>query len=142
MFKIEISSKDRQVLVDFGNLNKQMRKGVRRGSIRNAKELAKILEAGISSPPKTGVKYSSLPNRSSASGEYPATQSGQLLNSVKWKKSGLGFKLGYTAIHGKFLELGTRGRIAPRPGLQTTANRNVFRLKHNYERELTKSLGR
>ena len=42
----------RQVLIDFGNLDKQLRKSVRRGSLRNAKELSKILRAGIKNPPK------------------------------------------------------------------------------------------
>ncbi|MGL5005441.1 MAG: hypothetical protein ACRDAM_21155 [Casimicrobium sp.] len=32
--------------------------------------------------PGSGVKYSSLPNRSSAPGEYPARQSGELINSI------------------------------------------------------------
>jgi hypothetical protein len=142
MVKVEISSKSRKVLINFFKLNPQMRKAVRRGSIRNAKELAEILKEGIKNPPKTGVKYSSLPNRSSASGEYPATQSGRLLNSVKWRSSGLGFKLGYKVKHGRFVELGTKRRIAPRPGLQITVNKNVFSLMRNYKQELTKYLGK
>jgi HK97 gp10 family phage protein len=140
---IEIDNKSREVIFNFKRIDKQMRKGVRRGSIRNGKELKIILKAGIKNPPKTGRKYANLPNRSSAPGQYPATQSGNLLNSVKHKTVGLGFKLGYSrqALYGRFLELGRR-RMAPRPGIQTTVNKNVFRMKHNYEQELTKYLGR
>lgn len=144
MFKIEIDNRSRKVLFDFGNLDKQFRKSVRRGLIRNGKELSKLLKAGIKNPPKTGIKYTSLPNRSSAVGEYPATQSGNLMKSVKWKTGGLRLLLGYSkdAKYGRFLELGTRGRMGPRPALQTTVNTNVVRMKHNFERELTKYLGR
>ena len=142
MFKIEISNKDRQVVINFGNIDRHSRKAIRRGSIRNARGMVKILKEGLQNPPKSGVKYKSLPNKSSAPGEYPATQSGTLLKSVKSRSVGLGFKFGYGAKHGKFLELGTKRRIAPRPGIQTTVNRNVQTMRHNYKRELDKNLGK
>ena len=144
MFTIEIDNRSRKVLLNFGKLPQQFRKAVRRGHIRNGRELSKILKAGIKNPPKSGVKYRSLPNRSSAVGEYPANQSGNLMKSVKWKVGGLRLLVGYgtEARYGRFLELGVRGRMGPRPGLQTTVNTNVFKMKHNFERELTKSMGR
>lgn len=144
MLKIEIDNASRKVLFDFGRLDTQFRKAVRRGQIRNGQELSTILKAGIKNPPKSGIKYKSLPSRSSSVGEYPAKQSGNLIKSVKWQTKGIDMEFGYStrAMYGRYLELGVRRRMGPRPGLQTTVNTNVFRLKHNFERELTKYLGR
>ncbi len=42
----------------------------------------------VLSPPKTGIKHRGLPNRSSAPGEAPATQSGELAKSQNYRVRG------------------------------------------------------
>lgn len=55
---------------------------------------------------------------SSAPGEAPAVQSGQLYNSLQMKVSGkLERTVGTTAPHGAYLEFGT-SKMAPRPYLR------------------------
>jgi len=138
---VTIDEKSREVLLDFGNMDKNFRGAIRRGQIANGSSLKKHLRAGIKNPPKSGIKHRSLPNISSRAGEYPATQSGKLMNSVEYRTSGLNMKIGYIKKYGKFLELGTKNMDA-RPGLITTIRNNLFRLKYNFMRELNRGLGR
>jgi len=59
----------------------------------------------ITDPPKTGKKYPTLPNRSSAVGEAPANQSGTLRKSVIYKVSNYTeLEVGDTVLYGNFLE--------------------------------------
>lgn len=57
--------------------------------------------------PHSGRKHSNLPNRSSAAGEYPATQSGQLLASSKHVATDVRTDLGTSKFYGRFLRNGT-----------------------------------
>ena len=67
--------------------------------------------AGLTGP-HSGRKYSSLPNRSSAPGEYPATQSGALMVGTS-QRTGLNeVEVGSTARHARYLK-GTK-KMAPR----------------------------
>jgi hypothetical protein len=62
--------------------------------------------------PHSGRKYASLPNRSSAPGEYPATQHGALMGGTSQETGEDHVKVGSTAKHARFLR-GTR-KMAPR----------------------------
>lgn len=75
----------------------------------------------IKDPPKTGRKYPSLPNRSSAPGESPANQSGKLMESVKYKVSSWNLlRVGDTVKYGKFLEFNLR-----RPHVSTAVDQTM-----------------
>lgn len=78
---------------------------------------------------KTGRQYKSLPNRSSAPFQAPATQTGRLARSVEYVSNGADrLEVGDTVDYGKFLEDGTR-RMKPRPHLLVTANEKASELR-------------
>ena len=52
-------------------------------------EIVKRARDGILSGAKSGRHYPGLPNQSSAPGEYSANQSGDLLNSINYRMSGI-----------------------------------------------------
>jgi hypothetical protein len=74
--------------------------------LRNAGQIVRDeIKRLITDPPKTGIKYRHLPNRSSAKGEAPANQSGKLRKSVIYKvKNHTELEVGDTVLYGKFLE--------------------------------------
>lgn len=69
--------------------------------------------SGILNPPKTGRKYSHLPNRSSASGEFPANQTGALARSVRSSYSDMFVTIGSNKYYSRFLAYGRRN-MGPR----------------------------
>lgn len=69
--------------------------------------------AGIKSPPKTGVKHSSLPNRSSRPGEYPANQSGRLARSLRTRVTQDMATEGATIYYAYWLAYGSK-KMEPR----------------------------
>lgn len=71
-----------------------------------AAEAADILQANLSSPSHgTGVQYPRLPNRSSAPGEMPVMQSGQLASGVTSVKTESGAQVVINDDLGKLLGL-------------------------------------
>lgn len=91
--------------------------------------LVRRTQQGMRDGPQTGRVYPHLPRQSSAPGEYPAIQSGQLIGS-----------LGYDVVSSSRLEFGSRGafnrgydyavglhegtsKMAPRPFLTKTVDR-------------------
>ena len=72
-------------------------------------------KVAIMSGPKSGRRYGK--HTASAPGQAPATDTGNLVNSIQAKKeSRFVWSVGVGAKYGKALELGTR-RMAPRPFL-------------------------
>lgn len=97
---------------------------------------------GIAGPPKSGTTYEKYnPRRShtaSAPGQYPATDTGRLLGSVRMELPGTGRMVGRvgTAVeYGPYLEFGT-SRMAARPWLLPSFER----AKQGVERELRAKL--
>lgn len=82
------------------NLNKAFQLGLRHAGKIIQTEIRRL----INDPPKTGIKYRHLPNRSSAQGEAPATQSGNLMKGVKFKVTRSDLEVGDTVFYGGFLE--------------------------------------
>lgn len=83
-------------------------------------------------PPRTGRIYrkaSGRLHRASAPGEYPASDTGQLVNSIHAVKvSGLSVRVGTVATHGKLLEEGTT-RMAKRPWLTPEVTKEIPNLR-------------
>lgn len=69
-----------------------------------------------------GVQYPGLPNRSSAPGEAPAVQSGQLISSGEARGQGSAVIVAFTAEHAPYMEFGT-STIAPRPFLRPAVDK-------------------
>ena len=90
---------------------------------------------------KTGKKWPSLPNRSSAAGESPATQSGKLASSIRAilspdkTEAFVGVPNSANVNYAKWLEYGTR-RIAPRPFVFVALQKNKKSIKDMYVKAL------
>ena len=93
---------------------------------------------GIAGPPKSGRTYQKYDPRrthtASAPGQYPASDTGRLLGSVRMILPSAGRMIGEVGTsvdYGAFLEFGT-SRMAARPWLLPS----FIRAKQNVEREL------
>lgn len=82
---------------------------------------------------KTGRKYPSLPNRSSAPGEAPARQSGRLVAGIDIRTEPADLKAVVNAgtAYAAALEFGTE-KIAPRPFMRPA----LAKMKDDIEREI------
>jgi len=122
------------------NTKKQLRKvrthkrlidyGIRAALYTSGADLVDDVRKRINEPPKTGIKYSGLPNRSSSPGESPATQSGRLMKSSSYTVRGSSqMTFGEKANYAKFLEMGT-SRMQSRPHMSESIkslSRNIIR---------------
>lgn len=88
--------------------------------LRTLKRTRTHVRGKLNSGGRSGVKYPNLPNRSSAPGEYPRTQSDKLARQMTMPTaSGRQGEFGETAFHARFLEFGSpKGKIKPRPHLR------------------------
>jgi hypothetical protein len=90
--------------------------------------------------PRTGILYrkaSGRMHRASAPGEYPASDTGQLVNSIHAVKvSGLAVRVGSVAKHGKWLEEGTK-YMRRRPWLSPEVTKEL----PNLRKQVLKSIG-
>ncbi len=104
------------------------RKGAMKGWKKAGRHVRDRARSLIKTGPKTGRKYPTLPNRSSAAGEAPAYQSGNLHRETsysvrRWNLMIFGGKARYAG----YLEYGTK-YMRPRPHILTAAmetNRTV-----------------
>jgi HK97 gp10 family phage protein len=98
------------------------RKGCMKGLQLSGRLVRDRIRKLIKDPPKTGRKYPSLKNRSSAVGEAPAYQSGKLSRGVRYAVSGWSkMEVGDTVFYGYFLEYGTT-KMKPRPHVSTAVS--------------------
>lgn len=105
----------------------------------------RIVESGndsILNDPKTGVKYRNLPNQSSAPGESPANQSGDLVRSghtrVNYEKHEA--EAVWNAPEAAKMEYGTE-RIAPRPFARPALMKQSPNLKGDVNEGIRRRLG-
>jgi len=136
---INMSDRDR---LDMANDMIKYKKGTMRGFRKGAQVAKKRIKELIKNPPKTGKKYSGLPNRSSQAGEAPAFQSGTLFRSVSYAVFRWDYlAVGVTAIYGKFLEFKTK-TMKPRPfvsrGCEETFQTVRIALSMGVDEELNK----
>jgi len=120
------------------NFRKGCIKGYRRSGILVRDRIRKL----IKDPPKSGIKYPRLPNRSSSAGEAPADQSGALRKSVQYKVWRYDLmQVGTTLSYGNLLENGTY-KMKKRPYVSTagsqTFNTVLLMLQMSVDEELSR----
>lgn len=81
--------------------------------------VAERMRLAINNPPKTGVVYrhGRIEHQASSPGQAPATDMGELANSIGVKKVAWGAEVQVGAEYGAALELGT-AKMKPRPYLR------------------------
>jgi hypothetical protein len=140
MITIKASQKTKEVLVKIPGHLMRHKKALEKSLHEIGDDVVKETVRLIKSPPKTGIHYPDLPNRSSAPGEAPANQSGDLAKSVDYiVRSPYEMTVGEEMEYGKFLEDGTR-RMKPRPHLikaiQNKSQDGVNTILTNIDREI------
>jgi len=116
------------------NFRKGCIKGYRRAGILVRDRIRQL----IKNPPKTGFKYPSLTNRSSAPGEAPADQSGRLRKGVQYKVWRYDLmQVGDTVSYGKLLEE-KMGRPHVSTAVIQTFNTVLLMLQLSVDEELRK----
>ena len=99
------------------HLVKKFRKGIKRASMLSGQTVVRRVRDILGTGVRSGVKYPQLPNRSSAPGEPPRSQSGRLARSATYRAAGPHeFRVIETAPYSEKLEFGN-SRIKPRPHL-------------------------
>jgi hypothetical protein len=100
-------------------LESKFKEGIKLGAYFAGSSVVQEARSLLDSGSRTGTKYSNLPNRSSAPGENPRTQSGELAKSVYFDAGSVHeFRVGAKAKHAKYLEFGTKHiKARPHPSL-------------------------
>lgn len=120
MSGVTITIQNQQALRDkFGKLITFAGSAVDIALERAARKVQAEAISLIKTTSKTGHKWKNLPNKSSAPGEPPATQSGKLATDVLYWKTGNQWKVGVkngaeSSAYASYLEYGTE-RMKPRP---------------------------
>ena len=116
---IEMKTDVNKVHRRFDRADVDFRRGCMDGLRKSGQIVRERIRWLIKNPPKTGIKYPNLPNRSSAGGEAPAYQFGNLWKGVKYVVHRWDLmEVGDTVRYGGFLEYGT-SRMKPRPHIST-----------------------
>lgn len=136
-FKLDPSSK--KTIRKLKSLGKTFEQGLRLGLYDSGVNMERWLKADMLAS-KSGVKYKGSRKRSSAPGESPASQTGNLRNSIEFNVTGWDkLTFGYQVDYGKYLELGTKF-IEERPGLQKSINANKGIVRNNISKRLKDEL--
>jgi hypothetical protein len=127
-----------------GKLSENARKRFARALMISAVNIAEGAKEEIQiGTPRTGRIYrkaSGRIHRASAPGEYPASDTGQLVNSIHAVKvSGLAVRVGSVAKHGRLLEEGTR-RMRKRPWLTPEITKELPALRARVLKAMSKGI--
>lgn len=98
------------------NLVANFRRGVMGGGAAAVRIITDRARQGMQEGPHSGFHYRSLPNRSSAPGEYAANQSGRAMGSIGGTNSLWQMRVWMRAPHAGYIEEGT-SRMGARPTL-------------------------
>ena len=109
MLEIVIPPKTRVNEKKISHVRMNFERGIHEGAINAGQAIVKRAAILLSTGIRTGRKYKNLPNRSSAPGEFPRSQSGRLAKSLYSNASGsLSFRVGATEKWAIFLAAGTK----------------------------------
>ena len=125
--RAKIDTFNKKVFFGLDNLTRTHKKAIRHASFDIGREMQKDTRKRIKTGNKTGrvYKIGGRVHRSSAPGEAPANLSGKLERSVDYVvRSHKQIELGYKALHGKFLEDGTKN-MEGRPNLVNVSSASV-----------------
>lgn len=120
---------------------RRIRAGTMRGVMRGTERVHDKATRLIMDPPKTGKHHRGLPNRSSAPGEAPATQSGRLQQSGRtiYNEATLSGVASWSSEHALPLEVGTE-KIAPRPYARRALAEEVEGIRQDVAAEIAREL--
>ena len=90
------------------------KEGILDGARKAGRTIQKRATTMLSTGTRSGRKYPNLKFQSSAPGEYPRSQSGELLRTIYYDSSHTSIRVGATANHALYLEKGTK-RMSARP---------------------------
>lgn len=123
MITIKASGRNAKVLLPIEHGQKNTELGIKNGLYDMGVIVRRYLRKEIRrKDTKSGVKYSNLPNQSSAAGEFPANQSGDLAKSAGFSVRGTRqMEFGTDTDYAEYLEDGT-SKMAARPHVKRTAN--------------------
>jgi hypothetical protein len=125
MISVKVTQKSQTVLLKIPEQVGLHKEGIRAGLHDAGALVGKTVERLLTTGARTGRKYANLPNRSSARGEPPQSQSGRLVRSYNYKvASWHQMTAGERATYAGFLESGTR-KMAPRPHMLVAANQTA-----------------
>lgn len=115
-----------KVQFDIAALEARIRAAAMGGVIDGAEQVRDEAIRSMTQDPKSGRKHSGLPNRSSAPGESPARQSGNLINQIALREdvSRLAVVINSGAAYAAALEFGTE-TMAPRPVMRPSLAKMV-----------------
>ena len=136
MIRVVIKKKQfREIQIMQGKLTRNTRDRFKKVLLLSAVNIAESSKEEIQhGNPRTGHVYrkkSGRLHRASAPGEYPASDTGQLVNSIHAiQVSGLAVRVGAMAKHGKYLEEGT-SKMAKRPWLLPELEKELPTLRKN-----------
>lgn len=124
MIRVKSDPQNKRVFFGIDNLSKRHKKAIRNASFEVGKIIQREGRNAILRGKKTGKTYKVglRVHRASAPGESPANITGKLQRSIDYDVRGhRQMEYGYKALHGKFMEDGTRF-IERRPNLRPLAD--------------------
>mgnify|MGYP002634645222 CR=1 FL=1 len=130
-----------QLLKDFERILKDNMQRIQNVTVAASATVTAEMKSSIMGRSKTGKKWSSLPNRSSAAGEAPANQSGDLSRAIRaiLSPDKLEAKVGVpnsaNLNYAKWLEYGTRG-MAPRSFVFPALQKHKKKITEDYKKAL------
>ena len=139
---LSLKISDKQVRDSLRKAPQQFRTGCMKGFHYSGRHIRDGIRKLIKDPPKTGVKYRSLPNRSSRTGEAPANQYGKLRKGVTYKVWRFDLmQVGDTVSYGVFLEDGTF-KMGKRPHISPIVSRTYHTVLMMLEIAVRQELGK
>lgn len=141
MFSVKVTQKSKLVLVGIPRQSGLHKRGIRLALHDIGAIVGNYVEVLLTTGARTGRKYPNLPNRSSARGEPPRSQSGRLVRSYNYKVSSWHqMTVGESATYAGFLEDGTR-KMRPRPHMLVAANQTAGHVIEMLYRRANEQLG-
>lgn len=141
MIRMKPGSQNRRTFIKIDTLGKDLKRAIH-GSLCEIGQSHVVHCRSLLLKRKTGIHHAGLPNRSSAPGEPPASQSGELLRHVKYITSGHDqMEFGDKSQQGKF-PYGKRLELEMnRPHISRTVKDEYKNTYNSLTRSMNRALG-